>query len=260
MADAIRRVALVTGGSRGIGLGIARHLCRQGYAVAINGRRPAEAVQDALDGLQKEGGVVAYFAADLADSGCRQDLVTSVIETFKRIDVLVNNAGIAPDVRADLLDATEESFSRLMHVNLQAPYFLTQAVARHMVAQERDHEVPVPVIVNISSVSAVLASVQRGDYCISKAGLSMMTKLWACRLAEFGIQVHEVRPGIIRTDMTSPVVEKYDRLLENGLTLEPRWGTPDDVGRLVATLAAGQLTYMNGGVWDVDGGMLVPRL
>jgi NAD(P)-dependent dehydrogenase (short-subunit alcohol dehydrogenase family) len=174
--------------------------------------------------------------------------------------VLVNNAGVAPFNRTDLLEATEESFVRLMRINLKGPYFLTQVVARWMIEQHETDANFAGVIVNVSSVSATAASVNRGDYCISKAGLAMATQLWAVRLAEFGICVYEVRPGVIRTDMTEGVKEKYDRLIAEGLTVERRWGTPEDVGRAVAVLAKGELSYATGNVIHVDGGLSLRRL
>jgi NAD(P)-dependent dehydrogenase (short-subunit alcohol dehydrogenase family) len=172
----------------------------------------------------------------------------------------VNNAGIAPPRRDDILEATEESFDRVFDVNLKGPYFLTQAVARWMMVQRQSDAAFEGCIVNISSVSAELASVNRGDYCMARAGTSMATKLWAVRLAEYGIRVYEIRPGVIATDMTAGVKEKYDRMIAEGLTLQPRWGQPDDVGRAVAALARNELPYSTGQVINVDGGMMIGRL
>ena len=255
-----KRAALVTGGTRGIGLGVALRLAQSGFNVAVNGRRPAEDVQDSLDQLASQGAEVLYCRADIASTDDRLRMVDEVSERFGRIDTLVNNAGVPPDVRADLLDATEESFERLIRINLQGPYFLTQLVAKRMIEQPASDEGMRGVVVNVSSVSATVASVNRGDYCISKAGVAMATQLWAARLAEFGVYVYEVRPGVIRTDMTAGVTEKYDRLIADGLTVEPRWGTPDDVGRAVAMLASGGLSYATGNVILVDGGLTLPRL
>jgi NAD(P)-dependent dehydrogenase (short-subunit alcohol dehydrogenase family) len=179
---------------------------------------------------------------------------------FGCLNVLVNNAGVAPRVRADILDATEESYEFVMRVNLQGPYFLTQAVARWMAEQKRADGAYQGCIVNISSISAATASVSRGEYCLSKAGVSMATKLWAVRMAEFGVPVYEVRPGIIQTDMTAAVKEKYDKLIAGGLMLQPRWGLPEDIGRAVAMLARGDVGYSTGQVIVVDGGMTVDRL
>jgi len=253
-------VALITGGTRGIGLGIARYLAQEGYALALNGVRPPEAVEGVLEELRESGVPVEYFQADISQPEQRQQLVQAVRERFGRLNVLVNNAGVAPQVRADILEAGEESFDRLIRVNLQAPYFLTQAVARWMIEQKQADPDFSACIVFVTSISATVASVNRGDYCISKAGLSMAAQLWAVRLAEFGIPVYEVRPGIIRTDMTAPVQERYDRLIAEGLTLQPRWGTPEDVGKAVAMLVRGDLPYSTGAVIMVDGGLTVPRL
>jgi NAD(P)-dependent dehydrogenase (short-subunit alcohol dehydrogenase family) len=253
-------VALITGGTRGIGLGIARCLAQEGYALALNGVRPPEAVTEVLQELRQLGARVEYFQADISEPDQRQQLVQAVRERFGRLNVLVNNAGVAPQVRADILEAGEESFERLIRINLQAPYFLTQAVARWMIERKQAAPDFSACIVFITSISATVASVSRGDYCISKAGLSMAAQLWAVRLAEFGIPVYEVRPGIIRTDMTAPVQERYDRLIAEGLTLQPRWGTPEDVGKAVAMLVRGDLSYSTGAVIMVDGGLTVPRL
>jgi NAD(P)-dependent dehydrogenase (short-subunit alcohol dehydrogenase family) len=253
-------VALITGGTRGIGLGIAQCLAQEGYALALNGVRPPEAVQAVLDELRQQGAWVEYFPADIAQPEGRQRLVEAVRERFGRLNVLVNNAGVAPQVRADILEASEQSFERLIRTNLQAPYFLTQAVARWMIEQRQASPDFSGCIVFITSISATVASVNRGDYCISKAGLAMAAQLWAVRLADFGIPVYEVRPGIVRTDMTAPVQERYDRLIAEGLTLQPRWGTPQDVGKAVAMLVRGDLPYSTGGVVLVDGGLTVQRL
>ena len=255
-----KRVAMVTGGSRGIGLGIADGLADSGFDLAIFDIRPAAEVADAVAALEARGAAVVYCQGDVSMSADRQDAVDLVRDRFGRLDVLVNNAGVAPTVRADILEATEESFDRLIRINLKGPYFLTQLVAHWMIGQQQADREFAGVIVNISSVSATDASIGRGDYCISKAGVSMATKLWAARLAEFGIAVYEVRPGIIRTGMTAGVSDKYDKLIAHGLTLEPRWGTAEDVGRAVATLARGELSYATGNVLHVDGGMTVRRL
>ena len=181
-------------------------------------------------------------------------------ERLGRLHVLVNNAGMAPRVRADLLEAGEDSFERLMRVNLQGPYFLTQAVARWMLEQKRADAAWTGAVVFVTSTSATMASTNRGEYCVSKAGLAMASQLWAVRLAETGIPVYEVRPGIIRTDMTAPVTEKYDRLIGEGVVPQGRWGTPEDVGRVVAALARGDAPYSTGAVIAVDGGLTIPRL
>ena len=253
-------VALVTGGTRGIGLGISQQLARDGFDLAVNGRRTEADVAAKLDDLKKFGAEVLYCQADVAEAADRANMVEQIRAKFGRLNVLVNNAGVAPEVRADLLDATEESFDRLISINLRGPYFLTQLVARWMIEQRQADQQFGGVIVNVSSVSATVASVNRGDYCVSKAGVAMATQLWAARLGEFGIQVYEVRPGVIRTDMTSTVTEKYDKLIAEGLTVDRRWGTPEDVGRAVGVLARSELAYATGNVIMVDGGLTLPRL
>ena len=260
MNESYKRVALVTGGSRGIGLGIAEQLADQGCDLVINGRRPQSDVQETIDALEARGAAVLYRPMDVGNLRDHAEMLEAIRQRFGRLDALINNAGVAPDVRADLLEAGPESFDRLIHINLRGPYFLTQAAAKWMVKQKQADEKFAGAIVNVSSISATVASVNRGDYCISKAGVAMATQLWAARLGEYGIGVYEVRPGVIRTDMTSGVTEKYDKLFENGLAVEPRWGTPEDVGKAVAVLASGQLTYATGNVFMVDGGLTLQRL
>jgi NAD(P)-dependent dehydrogenase (short-subunit alcohol dehydrogenase family) len=253
-------VALITGSSRGIGLGVAASLVGSGFDIAVNGVRPAADVAAALESLAKRGAAVEYFQGDVGSAADRQSIIDAVRTHFGRLDCLVNNAGVAPSVRADMLDAAEESYDRVMNINLKGPYFLTQLAAHWMIDQGCADAAFRGVIVNISSVSATDASVNRGEYCISKAGLIMATQLWAHRLAEFGIAVYEVRPGIIHTDMSAAVAEKYDRLIAGGLTVENRWGEPEDVGRAVAMLARGDLTYATGNVLSIDGGLTLRRL
>lgn len=255
-----RPVAFITGGSRGIGLGIARELATGGFDLAINGRCEQSEVASALAELKSAGAEAIYLQGDIAELAGHSRMLTGIGERFGRLDVLVNNAGVAPSVRADLLDATPESFDRLISTNLRGPYFLTQAAARWMVEQRKQNASFRGCIVNVSSVSATVVSTNRGDYCISKAGIAMATQLWAARLAEFGIDVYEVRPGMIETDMTAGVKQKYDALIDNGLTLQKRWGTPADVGRAVALLAQGKLSYATGQVLHIDGGMTIQRL
>jgi len=250
----------VTGGSRGIGRGIAELLADSGFDLAINGVRDEADVGDTIEALRGRGAVARYFRGDVSICDDRQQIIDGVRSQFGRLDVLVNNAGVAPNVRADVLDASEESFDRVLGINLKGPYFLTQLAARWMIDQRRANSDFRGVIVNISSVSAIAASINRGDYCISKAGVAMATQLWAYRLAEFGIAVYEIRPGIIHTDMSAAVAEKYDSLIANGLTVENRWGEPEDVGRAVAMLARGELSYATGNVLNIDGGLTLPRL
>jgi 3-oxoacyl-[acyl-carrier protein] reductase len=255
-----RKVALVTGGSRGIGLGVANALAADGFALAINGRRDRMHVAVAVEELKSHGVEVLYCQADVSIAADRAKMLLEIEDRFGRLDVLVNNAGVAPETRADILEATEESFDSLMSINLKGPYFLTQAAANWMIRQRKASNDFRGCIVNVSSVSATVASVNRGDYCISKAGIAMATRLWAVRLAEFGIDVYEVRPGVVATDMTSGVKQKYDALIAGGLTVEKRWGTPADVGRAIAALARGDLPYATGQVLNIDGGLTLQRL
>lgn len=258
--SATHPTALITGGTRGIGLGIARALARDGWDLALCGVRPEADVTSVLDSLRDTGSKVHYVAADVASPRDRQRLVDQVHVCLGAINALVNNAGRAPRVRADLLEATEDSFEALVRTNLQGPYFLTQAIARDQLARRAADPSFRASIVFITSVSADMASINRGEYCVSKAGLAMTVKLFASRLAEHGIPVFEVRPGIIATDMTASVKEAYDRRIADGLIPERRWGQPEDVGRVVAALVRGDLPYATGSVIHVDGGLSVPRL
>jgi len=254
------KVAFITGGSRGIGLGVAKELAKAGFNVAINGRRDDAEVAPVLAELKALGVDALYCRGDVADLPDHARMLDQIREKFGRLDVLVNNAGVAPSVRADVLEASPESFDRLISINLRGPYFLTQAAANWMVQQKKADANFRGCVVNVSSVSATVVSVNRGDYCISKAGVAMATQLWAARLAEFGIDAYEVRPGVIATDMTSGVKEKYDNLIANGLTVEKRWGTPADVGKAVAVLARGEMPYATGQVLNIDGGITLQRL
>ena len=250
------KTVLVTGGGRGIGAAIVEHLLDSGWEVAFCGRKPAaELAARVAELARRTGRRVRYVQADVAQPGDRERLLATVLDAFGALDALVNNAGVAPDVRADLLDLTETSYDRVMDTNLKGPFFLSQAVARNWAARGTGG-----AIVNIGSISATVASVNRGEYCLSKAGIAMMTRLFAVRLAPLGINVYEVRPGVIASDMTAGVREKYDRLIAGGLTLQPRWGEPEDVGRAVAMLLAGDLAYSTGQVIQVDGGLEIQRL
>ena len=239
------KVALITGGSRGIGRGIAEYLHEKGFSVAITSRREAD--EDAQ-------GKFLCIVADNASAEARQKAVDETLARFGRIDILVNNAGIAPRVRADLLDMGEESMHELLDVNLVGPFFLTQLVAKHMIQQGSG------TIINITSMSANVVSVNRGEYCVSKAGLSMMTQLFAVRLAEYGIPVYEIRPGIIATDMTSKVKDKYDALIAGGITPIKRWGYPEDIAKAVYALSLDLLPFSTGEIINVDGGFHLQRL
>lgn len=255
----MKRIAAVTGGSRGIGFGIVRQLCQDGYHVVILASSAKERNIERLLELDKLSLSYDYIQMDVSDPESRTAGVNEIISRFGRVDVWVNNAGIAPEVRSDLLEMTEESFDRVLDVNTKSVMFLSQIVAKQMLRQE-----PVGgargIIINISSMSAEVSSVSRGEYCVSKAGVSMLTRLFADRLAGEGIYVYEIRPGIIQTDMTASVQEKYDRLFAQGLCPINRWGTPEDIGNAVSVLASGKLKYTTGEVIHVDGGFCIPRL
>jgi 3-oxoacyl-[acyl-carrier protein] reductase len=251
------RVALVTGGTRGIGLGCAEALAREGWTLVVCGVRSEADARPGLEKLRGAGAEVSYSQVDIGDDDAPQRLLSDIRGRHGRLDLLVNNAGVAPTERKDILDATPQSFDRVVRINLRGPYFLTQAAARFML---EDGHAGGKCIVFITSMSATVASINRGEYCISKAGLSMASLLWATRLAGEGIPVYEVRPGVIRTDMTAGVAAKYDALIDGGLTLQKRWGTPEDVGRAVVMLARGELPYSTGQVISVDGGLTVQRL
>jgi 3-oxoacyl-[acyl-carrier protein] reductase len=247
--------ALITGGSRGIGRAIALALARAGWDVLINFRANGPAARQTADECAAAGVRAEIFQADIASAGDRAGLLEAMRNEFGRLDLLVNNAGVAPTERVDILEAKEESFDRLLSINTKGPYFLTQAAARWMIDQSKSNpDRPPAQIVTISSISAYTASVSRGDYCVSKAALSMMTKLFAARLAEFGINVFEIRPGIIATDMTAGVKEKYDTLIAKGLSPIARWGTPDDVAKAVLVIARRAFPFSTGEVINVDGG------
>jgi 3-oxoacyl-[acyl-carrier protein] reductase len=262
-------VALITGASRGIGRGIALALAKIGCDLVINYANNVSAARqtatDCVAAARAAGKAIRaeICQADIGSDAERRKLIEFTKGTLGRLDLLVNNAGVAPEVRADILEATEESFDRLININTKGPYFLTQLAARWMIEQSRTGVPPVPFerkIITISSVSAYTASVNRGDYCIAKAALSMLTPLYASRLAEHGINVYEIRPGVISTDMTGPVKEKYDKLIADGLTPIKRWGTPEDVGKAVAALAQDLLPFSTGEVINVDGGFHLRRL
>lgn len=256
----MKPVALVTGGSRGIGLAISKQLCENDYDVAVNGVRGEGQVQDVLEKLTSADAKVIYCRGDISSGPDRKKILDQIKSVFGRLNVLVNNAGVGPKQRLDPLETTQESFERVMRINLQGPYFLTQAVARWMVEQKKEDDSFTGSIVNIGSISATVISPDRGEYCISKAGLAMHSKIWAVRLAEFDIPVYEVRPGIIQTDMTEGAKGKYDKLIAEGITVQPRWGFPEDVGKAVLSLVQGNFPYSTGEVIMVDGGLTLQRL
>jgi NAD(P)-dependent dehydrogenase (short-subunit alcohol dehydrogenase family) len=258
------RVALVTGGNRGIGQGITRRLLADGFAVSILATREEPA--DVLAELRSLG-EVRYVRGSVAEPADHRRYLQDAVGAWGRLDVLVNNAGVGPMVRDDLLDAGTASFDRVLGINLRGPFFLTQAFARAVIelrgpldALTAPPERTVATIVNVSSISATTVSTNRGDYCISKAGVAMATQLWAARLAPEGIVVYEVRPGVIATDMTAGAAEKYDALFATGLAPMPRWGRPSDVGAVVGMLVTGSTPYSTGEIFHVDGGLHIPRL
>lgn len=254
------KTALITGGTRGIGYGIAESLARKSYALAVNGVRPEKEVKDVLNALRSLGGKVVYCQGDIGKSEDRKSIADQAIAQLGSINVLVNNAGVAPKVRRDILELDEEGFDFVIDINLRGTFFLSQAIALHMIDQKMKNSSFQGCIISITSISAEVASINRGEYCMAKAGLGMMTKLLATRLGEVDIPVYEVRPGIIETDMTSGVKEKYDRLINEGLAIEKRWGKPEDIGKIVNALAGGDLPYSTGQVIYADGGMSVRRL
>lgn len=255
----MNKTALITGGSRGIGFGIAEHLAKIGFNLAINGQRSENECFDNLQNLRNYGVKVIYCQGNVGDSEGRKAILDKVKAEFGYLNLFVSNAGVAPYVRADILESTEESFDRLIDINLKGVYFLTQSIANWMIdlkSQNADFEAN--IIIN-SSISATVAGTARGEYCVSKAGLSMVAQLFAVRLGEYDIPVFEVRPGIIKTDMTAVVTEKYDKMLADGLAVQKRWGTPDDVGKVVAAIAQNSFAYSTGQVFVVDGGLTLAR-
>ena len=254
------RAALITGGTRGIGLGIARALYNEQYNLILCGRRDQKDLGVLLDSFDHPERTVHYIQADIGNANDRERLVQEARSLHNTLNVLVNNAGMAPRERNHILEASEASFEEVMRVNLQGPYFLTQACSKWMIESPPIKSDTRPCIININSISSTVASVSRGEYCISKAGLSMATKLWAVGLSQHNIDVFEIRPGLTATDMTSGVKGHYDRLIEDGLLLESRWGTPEDIGKATAMLARGDLPYASGQTLVMDGGLTIERL
>jgi NAD(P)-dependent dehydrogenase (short-subunit alcohol dehydrogenase family) len=253
-----RPVALVTGGRRGIGRAVALALAEAGFDLVIVDLESDQDAETSLAGIAERGGQGAFLAADVADLAAQPKLVDAAFDVFGRIDCLVNNAGVSVLSRGDLLDVSVESYDRCLSINLRGPFFLTQKVARRMLALPPAGGAPPRSIITVTSVNAEIASISRGEYCISKAGASMLTRLFALRLAAEGIGVYEVRPGIIRTAMTAPVADRYEREIAGGLSPIARWGEPAEVGRAVATLATGGLPFSAGQVVYVDGGLNLP--
>lgn len=255
------QVAIVTGSSRGIGRGIALSLAERGWQIVINFRSNSAAAEDTKKAVEAAGGGALLVQADMSSQNDLSRLADATLKEYRRIDLLVNNAGVGPRQRVDMLQVGEASYNEVMDINLKGPFFLTQRVANEMIALQKKEIVQEPKIINISSISAYTSSPARAEYCISKAGMSMMTKLWADRLAEYGINVYEIRPGIIATDLTSVVKDKYDRLiLDEGLTPIKRWGLPEDIGKAVLAIAEGLFPFSTGEVINVDGGFHLHRL
>jgi len=255
------KTALITGAGRGIGLGITEKLASEGFNIVICDIWPESDIAPKLAELESKYGVQGlYCKCDVSSSEDRELMMKEIVAKFGVLNVLVNNAGVAPKVRADIMNMTEESYDRVMSINLKGPYFLTQIVAKHMTEIKTSNPEFTGCIINIGSVSADTASISRGEYCLSKAGVTMATKLWASRLGEYDIPVYEIRPGVIKTDMTSTVTEKYDKLIAEGLTIQPRWGYPEDIAKAAVMLARGDLAYSSGQIINVDGGMQVSRL
>jgi NAD(P)-dependent dehydrogenase (short-subunit alcohol dehydrogenase family) len=255
----MKKTAVITGGSRGIGFAVSLRLAEDGFNVVVVGKRKEEACRESLEKLAEAGAETLYICADVSLAEDRGRIVSGAVSRFGAVDVLVNNAGVAPKLRADLLDMTEESFDYVINTNTKSTMFLTQLAVKQMLSQPLRGKKRGTVI-NISSCSAEVSSVNRGEYCVSKAGISMLTKLYADRLAKDGVFVHEIRPGVIRTDMTALVTEKYDALIRDGLFPIGRWGEPEDVAAAVSVFAGDSFLYTTGNYVDVDGGFHIRRL
>jgi 3-oxoacyl-[acyl-carrier protein] reductase len=254
-------VALITGGSRGIGLGCAHALAKEGYALAINGLRDEGQIEDVIKTLRESGASdVIYCQGDIGQCETHDRILDRIRKHYGRLNLLVNNAGVAPKERVDVLKTKVESYEQVMNINLHGPFFLSQSVANYFIAQKQSDDNFHGCIININSISATVVSTRRGEYCVAKAGLAMITQLYAARLGEHEIPVYEIRPGLIKTDMTTGVTEKYDKLIEDGLCVSKRWGLPEDVGKAAAALARGDFLYSTGQVIMVDGGLTIPRL
>ena len=254
------KVAVITGSTRGIGRAVARQLSDDGFAVVVSGTRAKDSYGEHVAWMDESGRDTFYVQANVANADERQHLVEASVERYGRIDVLVNNAGVAPNVRNDILEMTEESWDRVLGINCKGNMFTTQAVANEMIRERRAGIIDRAIIVNISSCSATVSSPSRAEYCVSKAGISMLTKVYADRLASEGINVYEVRPGVIMTDMTSTVQDKYDKLIEKGTFPIARWGQPADVALAVSAFASGKFPYTTGNYIDVEGGFHIQRL
>lgn len=251
---------LITGGTRGIGLGIAIELAKNGHNLSLNGVRKVDDVESTIEKIRAFGTEVIYCEGDISKSQDRNNILQKTLKHFDTVQCLINNAGVAPEQRTDILETTEDSFDRVMNINLKGAFFLTQQVAKHMIRSQKSAGTPSNCIINISSISAIVASPNRSEYCLSKAGMSMMTKLYATKLGDQGIMVYEIQPGIIETDMTAEVLGKYKDKAEKGLIIQPRIGQPEDVGKAVSSLLEGKFPYSTGQVLTVDGGLTIQRL
>jgi len=258
--NSTRQVAVITGACRGIGAAIAIALAENGFNILANSRCEEDNAKPVMEKIRTLCTDAVYCQADISKRHDRLKILQSLKEEFGRVDLLVNNAGVPPLVREDILRATEESYDRVLEINLKGPYFLTQLISNWMIELKQANIVQNPKIVVISSLNAYTSSTSRGEYCISKAGLSMMTKLYADRLSEYGINVYEIRPGIIMSDMTAPVKEKYYKLIEAGVTPIKRWGRPEDIARAVVAIARDHFPFSTGQVFNVDGGFHLRRL
>ncbi len=254
-------VAVITGASRGIGRSVAIALASEGYDIAAIARSvDSEGMEKVGPEVEKNGGQFFPVGFDISCTGCQKEVVSNILQRYGRIDLLVNNAGVAPLQRNDILDMSEESYERVMNVNLKGPVFFAQKIAKEMIWLKPQIDNYRPVIVFITSVSAVRSSTNRTEYCISKAGLSMATTVFADRLSREGIMVYEVRPGIIETDMTARIKDKYDKLIAEGLVPQKRWGVPSDIGKAVASLARGDWNFSTGMVFEISGGLNIQKL
>jgi 3-oxoacyl-[acyl-carrier protein] reductase len=254
-------VAVITGASRGIGRGVAIALASEGYDIAAIARSVDSEGMEYLEAeIEKRGVQFFPIGMDISCTGCHKEAVSTILERYGRIDFLVNNAGVAPLQRNDLLDMTEESYERVLNINLKGPVFFAQKISREMTWLKHQIDNYNPVIVFVTSVSAVLSSTNRAEYCISKAGLSMASEIFADRLSREGILVFEVRPGIIQTDMTAKIKDKYDKLIGEGLVPQKRWGLPDDIGKAVASIARGDWNFSTGMVFEISGGLNIHKL
>jgi len=255
-----QKVAMITGATRGIGLGIAKKMAKDGYALAIMSRSNLEKVETNLQLIKKIGQPVLYYSGDISNSEDRNIFCQRTLKEYRRIDYLINNAGVAPMERINILEMSENSYDFVMGINLKGTFFLTQKVANIMIKEIQEGLKTRPKIINISSISAYTVSINRGEYCISKAGIDMLTKLFAVCLAQWSINVYEIRPSITQTDMTSIVKEKYDQMIKEGFAPINRWGCPEDIAKVVSVICSGYFDFSTGEIINVDGGFHLKRL